>query len=114
MSVTPLGGVPSVTDLCTIGPCTKSPTALMEDCSTVRVAVVPGVNPCSAAISAQSVGVGVPLTAVMTWATLSVVGGRRARRDPVDERAGVRRVHRVAEMGERGRRRVDWAWAIWR
>ena len=33
---------------------------------------MPGVNPCSASTSAQTVGVACPLTAVITWATFSV------------------------------------------
>ncbi len=45
----------------------------MEDSSTVSDAVVFGCKPCSDAMSAQSVGVGVPLTAVITCATCKVL-----------------------------------------
>ncbi len=34
VSTSPLGGVPSVTDLCTTGPVTNAPRLLMEDSST--------------------------------------------------------------------------------
>ena len=65
--------MPSVTDLFTVGPGTKSPTLLMDDSSTLSGTVVPGCSPCSASIRAHSVGVAVPLTAVITWATCSVL-----------------------------------------
>jgi len=64
--------VAKVTFFVTVDPATTLPTSLMEFCSTVRVTVVPGVMPCRAEIRAQSVGVGVALTAVITWATCSV------------------------------------------
>ena len=46
----------------------------MEDCSTVSETLVPGCSPCSESISAQSVGVAVPLTAgddLATFRTLA-------------------------------------------
>src|SRR3984957_4543555 len=72
VSTSPLGGVPSVTDLVTIGPFTKSPTLLMEEFSTLSAMRWPGVNPCSASISEQSVVTGVVLTAAITCATCNV------------------------------------------
>ena len=72
VSTSPLGGVPSVTDLVTIGPLTNWPTSLMEDSSTLSATLGPGVKPCSASMREQSVVVGVPFTAVITWATCSV------------------------------------------
>ena len=72
VSTRPLGGVPSVTDLVTVGPLTNWPTLLMEDSSTVSAAFVPGVNPCSASIREQSVVTGVAFTAVITCATCKV------------------------------------------
>ena len=66
-----MGGRPRVTDLWTTGPATKSPSLLMEESSTVSAAMVPGFMPCSARVSAQSVGVGVASTAVITCATWS-------------------------------------------
>src|ERR1700722_17316848 len=65
----PLGGVPSVTDLVTIGPFTKSPKLLMEESSTLSATRWPGVNPLSAPIREQSLVTGVVFTAVITCAT---------------------------------------------
>jgi hypothetical protein len=72
VSTSPLGGLPSVTDLVTIGPFTKSPTLLMEESSTLSATRWPGVSPCSAAIREQSVVTGVVFTAVITCATRNV------------------------------------------
>src|SRR5277367_5384337 len=72
VSTSPLGGVPSVTDLVTVGPLTNWPTSLMEDSSTLSAVFVPGVNPCSALMREQSVVTGVSFTAVITCATCNV------------------------------------------
>ena len=45
----------------------------MDDSSTLSGTLVPGFSPCSASIRAQSVDVAVPFTAVITWATFSVL-----------------------------------------
>ncbi len=101
----PLGGVPSVTDLCTVGPGTKSPSSLMEDSSTLeRRRSVPGVEPVQRVDQGAVVGVGGAVHRGDDLGHLERLGGRRAGRDPVDERAGVRRAHRVAEVGQRRRR----------
>ena len=54
----------------TVGPGTKAPDALIDDASTERVAEVPATSPCRALTRSHGVGVAVPLTAVMTSATL--------------------------------------------
>ncbi len=72
-SVSPLGGVPRVILRCTIGPLTNRPEALTEDCSTESVAVDPGCNPCNALVSEQIPVTALPLTAVITWETLSTL-----------------------------------------
>ena len=66
----PFGGFPRVIRRGATGPGTNTPDALIDDSSTESVALVPGRSPCNAVVSAQEVGVGVPLTAVMIWATL--------------------------------------------
>ena len=95
----PWAASPRVTDLCTIGPSTKSPTSLMEDSSTLSETLVPGVSPCSASMSAQSVGVGVAFDRGDHLGHLQRLGGGGTGLDPVDERAGVGGVDRRSRGG---------------
>ena len=83
VSVSPLGGAASVTDLWTVGPGTKSPTSLMEDSSTLSETLVPGASPCSASTRAQSVGVAVAFDRGDHLGHLQRLGGGGAGLDPV-------------------------------
>ena len=114
VSTSPLGGVPSVTDLVTTGPLTNWPTSLMDDCSTASATLWPGSNPCSAWISEQSVVTGVPFTAVITCATCNVEAAGECGAIPYTSAPALVEVTVYPRRDSAAAVAKDWACAIWR